>query len=270
LPWAQVNSWNYWRHPWLLGDELKPVFTAYARLRYRLLPYLYSVAWDAHTTGMPMMRAMPLEFPEDRQTFSLIRQYMLGPALLVGAFTKCLYLPEGEWFDFWTGQKATGPKTFEPSVPSDRGGPLFVRAGSMIPTGGDMDYVGQKPDDELTVHVYAGADGRFVLYEDDGQTFEFERGAFRTTEIRQTNGGGRLSVEVAAAVGSFPGAPARRKVQFQVFGVPRPSRVHLDGVPVQTGAEGPSVAWCWDEATQSLTVRAGERDVNAKTTLSVE
>ncbi len=269
LPWSQLNSWNYWRHPWLQGDELKAVFRDYARLRYRLLPYLYSCAWDAHMTGIPLLRAMPLEFPNDRETYQLLRQYMLGPALLVGAFTHRFYLPESDWFDYWTGQRVSGPKWFEPKIPSNRGGPLFVRAGSIIPIGSNMDYVGQRPDDELTIQVYPGASGRFVLYEDDGSTYDYERGDFRTTEICQRTIEGQVHVEVAEAVGTFQGAPQRRKLQFLIYGLQKPSRVELDGAELGMEKEGQKEFWRWDEAALTVTVCLGKRETKEKMALAI-
>ena len=259
-PWSQLLSWSMWRHPWLLGDELKPVFLDYVNLRYRLLPYLYSVAWEAHTTGTPMMRAMPIDFAADAESHGLMRQYMFGPAFLVGAFTDRIYLPEGEWLDYWTGQLQAGPKWVEPDVPADRGGPLFVRAGAIVPMGRLMDYVGQKPDDELTLHIYPGDSGQFTLYEDDGTTYAFENGAFRTTEIRQGSTSSQLRVEVAAAAGTFEGTVVDRELRFVLHGLHQPQRVALDDQ---------ETTWEWDEATSTAHVPAGTRPVTRGTVLTV-
>jgi alpha-glucosidase (family GH31 glycosyl hydrolase) len=100
LPWAQLNSWNYWRHPWLQGERLQAIFTDYARLRYRMLPYIYSLAREARETGLPMMRAMPLHWPDASDAYDCLRQYMFGPSLLVSAFTDEVWLPEGIWHNF--------------------------------------------------------------------------------------------------------------------------------------------------------------------------
>jgi len=259
-PWSQVLSWSMWRHPWLLGDELKPVFLDYVRLRYRLLPYLYSIAWEAHTTGMPMLRAMPIDYLADPKSHGLMRQYMFGPAFLVAAFTDRVYLPEGEWFDYWTDQLHAGPKWVEPEVPADRGGPLFVRAGSIVPMGRLMDYVGQKPDDELTLHVYPNDSAGFTLYEDDGTTYAFEQGACRTTEIRQDRAEGQLRITVAAASGTFNGALAERTLAFVVHGIAKPQRVTLNDAEID---------WDWDEDTASLQVAAGQRAADAEVLLTV-
>ncbi|MCD6361917.1 MAG: glycoside hydrolase family 31 protein [Armatimonadetes bacterium] len=287
LPWAQLNSWNYWRHPWLQGEQLQAVFTDYARLRYRLLPYIYSTAWLAHTTGVPMMRSMPLHWPDEAAAYDSLRQYLLGPALLVASFTDEIWLPPGDWHNFWTGERLRGGRRARPEVPEDRGGPLLAAAGAIVPMGPDMDYVGQRPEDELTVHVWAGPESSFTLYEDDGLTYEFERGAYRTTVISQRPTTGGLQVNVAAPEGDFTGAPlwgdsaaarrgnlaaatppgspfgpaGERDLTIVVHGLDEVTSVTLDGTPVPRGATGPRPNWsAADDGT--VTVRLGRRDLS--------
>ena len=268
MPWAQVNSWNYFRHPWLLGDELFPVFYSYAKLRYRLLPYLYSCAHQAHQTGLPIMRAMPLAYPDDRETFELLSQYMLGPDLLVGVFTDRLYLPEGDWYDFWSNEVISGGRWIDPEAPEDRGGPLFVRAGAIIPGGPDIDYVGQRPDDELTFHVYPGPASRFDLYEDDGLTHEFEQGACRITRLSQETAGGVTSVVVDAAEGTFAGAVTARRLSFLIPLLAPPSAVALNGESVPEDADK-GAFWAWDDELLTLYVDLGWVDVTERVELSI-
>jgi len=269
LPWAQVNSWNYWRHPWYLGGQLKAVFARYARLRYRLLPYLYSCAWLAHTTGMPMLRAMPLEFPDDPETHGLVRQYMLGPSLLVGAFTQKVYLPAGVWYDFWTGQRLGSDGWVSPEVGSECGGPLLVPAGAVVPMGPVVDYVGQRADDEVEVHVYAGAPGALTLYEDDGETFAHEGGACRTTPIAHEPTADGVSVVVGAAQGTFAGAPPRRAVRVAVHGVAEPRRAELNGVAVAAAEADGAPSWRWDATSSTVTVCLGDVPVDRAIELNV-
>lgn len=259
LGWAQLNSWNYWRHPWLQGEFLTGVFRAYAELRYRLIPYLYSCAWEAHTTGLPLLRAMPLEYPEDRETHHLLHQYLLGPALLVGAFTRRVYLPAGEWTNVWTGERHAGPGWCEPTVPADRGGPLLAKAGAIVPMGPRMQYVGQVPDDELTIHVWPGPAGEFVLYEDDGSSFGYEAGEGRTTRLRQEAADGLMRLTMEPAEGSFAGAIERRQVTVVA---------HLAGPPNSGSSHGVPVAGEWDGRQGVWTVALGERP--ASEPLSIE
>ncbi|MDF2714185.1 MAG: xylS, partial [Paenibacillus sp.] len=109
MPWSQNNSGRHFRHPCFLEEKQRGLFRMYARLRYRLLPYLYSAAHTAALTGMPIARAMPLSFPDDEQCRTLCDQYMLGDHLLVGVFTDRVYLPKGRWIDYWTGERYEGP-----------------------------------------------------------------------------------------------------------------------------------------------------------------
>ncbi|NQT52112.1 glycoside hydrolase family 31 protein [bacterium] len=263
LPWAQVNSWNYWRHPWYLGEELEAVFADYAALRYCLLPYLYAAAWEASQTGIPMLRAMPLEFPDDPECHGLLRQYMLGADLLVGAFTRRVYLPKGEWYDFWTEELHEGPGWVEPAIPENRGGPLFVRAGSVLSMSPVTDYVGQHPDDAYQIHAFAGAEGQGTIYEDDGLTFAHKEGQWRTTDLRLSADGATVRVEVAAATGTLPDAPEHRSLEFVLHGVGEPAEVTLNGWAVDDEAVE------WDDETERLLIDAGERPAGEATQLVV-
>jgi len=109
--WAQENNWDYWYQPWLLKEEHTAAFRQYDQLRYRLLPYLYSAAAEAALTGYPVMRAMPMVYPDDPAWDARLSQYMLGEFLLVSAFSKDVRLPAGDWIDFWSGKRTTGPAT---------------------------------------------------------------------------------------------------------------------------------------------------------------
>ena len=121
-----------------------------------------------------------------------------------------------------------------------------------------MDYVGQRPEDELTIHVYAGAPGQFTLYEDDGQTFDYEEGASRITQMSQEIIDGRLCVRLSEPIGTFPGAVERRRTWFVVHGQANPSRVELNGLEVSVERAAGRAFWRWDEAASTLTVCAGE------------
>jgi len=258
-PWAQVNSWNYWRHPWLLGDELKPVFMDYARLRYRLLPYLYSAGHEAYRTGMPILRAMPLDFPDDERSYTLTTQYMLGPGLLVGAFREEIHLPAGQWLDYWTGERHVGPKDFAPEVPPNRGGPLFVRAGALIPLAPVMDYVGQKPWDPIVWEVYPGGNSTFALYEDDGTTYAYEDGEVAVTELACSESEGRIALDLRPRQGAYRGMLRDRSFLLTIHCV-QPAEVVLNAKLLperETEGElhGAVCGWAYDESCEVLWVK---------------
>lgn len=232
--WSQVNSWAYWRHPWLLGEKLKPIFVSYAVLRYRLLPYLYSMAHGAACSGWPIMRPMELVHPDDANCRDLINQYYLGDDLLVGCFTDRIYLPAGNWYDWWTGRHVSGGEYRLLAVPEDRGGPLYVRGGAVIPCAPPMDWIGQKKDGVLILEVFPGGDGKTVVYEDDGESLEWRRGDLSTTSIVHSSG----RLEIGPRMGSFSGSPPERTIVIRFHWAQKPI-LRIDGeVAVPSIADG--------------------------------
>ncbi|MCD6322293.1 MAG: DUF5110 domain-containing protein, partial [Clostridiales bacterium] len=174
--WSQVCSWAYWRHPWLLGKELEEIFRYYAKLRYSLIPYIYSTAYQAYLSGMPIMRPLPFLYPDDPKSDEYIMEYMFGDSLLITCYTEDLYLPEGKWIDWFTGDVFTGPYTGDYSPPKNRGGAIFVKAGAIIPTQEALDYIGQKPIDSLTLEIFPEGDSSCIIYDDDGISMDYQSG----------------------------------------------------------------------------------------------
>jgi len=159
------------RAPWTFGDGAVENFRKYAKLRYRLLPYIYSHAHKATKTVLPMMRAMVLEFQDDPATFDMEDQYMFGQEFLVAPVChpvnkRTVYLPKGTWFDYWTGKEYEGPTTLYIEPPIEVL-PLYVRADSIIPMGPDMRYVDEKPFNPITLDIWLRSEAEFTLYDDD-------------------------------------------------------------------------------------------------------
>lgn len=273
-PWSQVNSWAYWRHPWLLGKNLLATFKMYARLRYRLLPYMYSAAHTAARTGMPIIRAMPLVFPDDPRSDDLLNQYMLGDSLLVAAFTDHVYLPEGEWIDYWSGERHIGPKDMTCRIPSHAGGPLFVRAGAVIPIWPDMDYVGEKAVERLGLHIYSRGTSEFTLFEDDGTTFRYESGEVVETSIRCAEERDRFVVTIGARTGRCDGMIDKRGYDVCLFMETKPSQISVDGVPLpesgdregnaERSAGSAGAGWTFDRERQTVRFQAEEDERKAR------
>jgi alpha-glucosidase (family GH31 glycosyl hydrolase) len=259
LPWAQLNSWNYFRHPWCLGDRIEEFFRQYVQFRYRLIPYLYSIAWEAHRTGMPLMRPMPLMWPHDEDAQQCLHQYMLGPSLLVGCFTDEVWVPEGQWYNVWTEEPIEGGGWRTPEVPDMRGGPLLAPAGAVIPMGPVIDFVGQAADAALDIHVYAGAAGEIALYEDDGRTFDFEDGAFRTQRFTTEPVADGAGVHCDAAEGDFAGAVEERDCTLVMHGLPDATEVVVNGVPLQRAGYGPRPRWHIED--RQVIVSLGRRNI---------
>ena len=169
LPWVQVNSWYALFHPFYFPEDRKNTYRDYVQLRYSLMPYIYSAALEGAQTGMPIVRSMPLMFPEDRKCDDMVYQYMFGENLLLSIFSNSIYLPKGNWIDYWTGEKIAGGKEIEHAYPANRAGLLFVREGAIIPFQKEMQYIGQKPLDTLIVKVFPKeATTYYTMYEDDG------------------------------------------------------------------------------------------------------
>ena len=230
--WCQINSWYQYNEPWFQGEKLTAIFTSYARLRYRLMPYIYSMARLANKTGFPVMRAMSLVFPDDPGSDALILQYMLGDAFLTASFTDNIHLPAGNWFDYWTGKQMEGPTTLPVTYPEGKGGSLFVRAGAIIPMGPEISYWGHKKMDTLLIDIFPGnREEPFVLYEDDGDTEAYLEGRTASTEFDQKLEGAKLTLSVSPREGSYDGMPEQRKYQFEIH-CQRPAGVHVNGKPL--------------------------------------
>ena len=168
----------------LHNAAVEPICRKFLETRYRLLPYLYSTAYETHTTGLPIIRSLGLEFPQDDKSWETVDAFLFGPNLLVapiyesGATKRTLNLPAGKWWDFWTAQPIEGGRTITLEAALDSM-PLLARAGAIVPTGPVKQYTEQPSDEPVTLTIYPGTDGAFTFYEDDGLTFAYERGDFQ-------------------------------------------------------------------------------------------
>jgi alpha-D-xyloside xylohydrolase len=178
-----------------------------------------------------------MDFPRDRTARESTTEYMFGPAFLVAPITqyqqrsRSVYLPgAAAWYDFWTGRPAASGNLTAPA-PYDRI-PVFVRAGSIVPYGPQIQYIGQKPSDPITLCVYAGADGQFTLYEDQGATFDYENGAFSQIPIRWSDKSGTLTI--GARAGSFSGMLSNRTFQVVLVSKAHPEGYSLAPTPLRT------------------------------------
>jgi alpha-D-xyloside xylohydrolase len=193
---------------WSYGLDAQKILTAYDKLRYRLMPYIYSVAWRTTSEGYTVMRPLVMDFREDIRAQNIGDQFLFGPAILVnpvtepGATTRHLYLPSTKWYDFWSGTSQDGGRFFDAPTTIDRL-PLYVRSGSILPLGPDVEYAAEKPADVIELRIYPGANGSFALYEDENDTYNYEHGAYAT--IRFTWDDASHSLTIGDRSGSFPG-----------------------------------------------------------------
>jgi alpha-glucosidase/alpha-D-xyloside xylohydrolase len=224
------RDWRYRHLPWgfsnIEGPDHDPsiegICKKYLDLRYQLMPYTYTVVYEAHETGMPIMRPLWLHYPQDATAVARGDEYLWGRDLLVapvvkkGAVERTLYLPAGRWFDYWdeTGAAIEGGR--EITRPVDLATmPLYVRAGAIVPHGPQENYTEEKPNDPLTIRVYPGADGRFTLIEDDGLTF-----SSRPMRLTFVWNDARRTLSVGSAPNSTPRDPMPRQLVIEVVGTP--------------------------------------------------
>ncbi|HKS05820.1 MAG TPA: TIM-barrel domain-containing protein [Gemmatimonadaceae bacterium] len=198
----------------LNNPAIEPVVKTYAELRYQLMPYTYTLAWEARATGMPLTRAMWIHYPNDRSARGLGSQYMWGKDLLVapvfvkGASSRAVYLPEGTWYDWWTNASEAGGRTVTRSVDLATM-PIYVRAGAIIPFDPVRQYTSEPVSEPTTIKVYRGANGEFTLYDDDGisQDYLEKRGTW--TRMTWNDARHELTLQPGAPSG-FTNIPARR------------------------------------------------------------
>jgi len=246
LPWGwntgdpgpvEINNYNGAAIPdpsQLHNAQVEPICRKYLELRYRLLPYLYSSVRECSTTGMPVMRALWLHYPDDARAAACGDQYLFGKNLLVapvvekGATTRQVYLPRGSWYDFWTGEPIQGGREISRDVSLDIM-PLYVRAGSILPLGPIKQYTTERVDQPLSVSIYPGTDGSFLLYEDDGTSFNYRKGEWMGIQMAWNDSQRCLALGLAAGSRMLP--PVRRNIEIKL----RQSikTVMFDGNPIK-------------------------------------
>jgi len=212
---------GYDQEPWRFGKYYEDIIRRYLKLRYQLLPFLYTTLEEAHQTGTPLFRPLVLNYQDDPNTYNLDDEFMIGNDLLVAAVVKpdvtrrLVYLPKGTWYDFWTNKKYEGGTMFTADAPLETV-PMFVRAGAIIPMGPEMNYTGEKPQDPITFNIYPDDQGSasMTLYEDDGTSPAYKQAGFRRTTVTVKRVGLGYVVTAGAPQGSYN--PGTRKFSFVV------------------------------------------------------
>lgn len=240
--------------PWLFGTEAERISKKSIELKYRLFPYIYSYAGESHETGMPLMRAMVLEFPKDINGYTADEQFMFGKELLIapvvkkGARTKKIYLPEGNWIDFNNpGIQFEGGQVIDYSAPLELI-PMLVKKGSIIPMMPVMQYIHEKPDYPMTLLVYPpdiGQTARFRLYEDDGETTAYLNKQYSATAISCSVRSDATEVLVKAAVNNGYTPVGKRSWEI---------KIQLDAKPKQVLVNKKKLRFSWDAATRVCTI----------------
>ncbi len=267
VPVYRVHGvFNEEREPWNYGSNAERIARRYIEMRYRLLPYIYSYAWENHRTGVPIVRPLIFDYPEDTRVTNLTSEWLFGDDLLVhpvvraNARTASIYLPAGKWIDFHSGDIYTGPNTITVPVTLEDI-PVFVISGAVIPMAPIAQYVGDpaSPQDVLYLECYPKGASEFVLYEDDGITYDYENGNYSTTNIGFEDDGPVLRLAISGHNGPF--VPVERDYQaaFHLLEEkPGQVRVNLSVIretTVDSLSNGLRDVWAYDAQNKSCLVR---------------
>jgi alpha-glucosidase (family GH31 glycosyl hydrolase) len=241
------------RFPWSHGPEVEANFRKYTELRYRLLPYFTTLGWEAHRCGLPILRPLALEFQEDDRLAGVENQALLGDGLMIcpvveaGVRQRRIRLPQGVWHDFWTEETWLGPGEIDYPAPLDRL-PMLARGGTILPMGPVLQHI---PDDhrfdELQFHIWPPYPASGSLYEDDGASLEYLRGARSLTQVRAEEDERQIVVKISPAEGNFAGQPVARRVELIL---------HRSAAPAQAQVNGQiSQDWDYDAAAGEIRLR---------------
>jgi len=233
LPMFRSHGTDTPREVWQFGEPgsmFYDTLVKFINLRYRILPYIYSLSWKITTDDYTLMRVLPFDFQDDKNTYNISNQYMFGPAFMVCPVTEPMYyesnskellnieksrevyLPKGcNWYNFWTGEQLQGGKTIIADAPIDIM-PLYIRSGSIIPMGSFAQNSGESKDSEVELRIYPGSDATFLLYGDEGDTYNYEKGCYSIIEISWIDSEKKLII--GNRTGSFENMP--KKITFKV------------------------------------------------------
>jgi alpha-glucosidase len=221
------------QEPWVFGEPYESVCRKMVKLRQRLLPYLYTLFEECHRTGAPILRPLLFEYPEDETTYTADDEFLLGDALLVAPITRPgvehrhVYLPEGTWFHYWSGERFDGPVHFLAHAPLGKPA-LYVKANSVTPMGPEASHTDERPTDPLTLLVYpTPGTGESVFYEDAGNGFGYTEGEYARRMVSCESSDERITIRIGEREGSF--VPEREEVRLKLRGVTAAQRVLVDG-----------------------------------------
>ncbi|GGF22678.1 glycoside hydrolase family 31 protein [Echinicola rosea] len=260
-PVAHVFGMDHpgYKEPWNYGDKAEEIFTQYDKLRYRLIPYIYTTAFQQYQTGKPIMRALVLEHQNDYNTYTVDDQYYFGeqmivcPVLTKEAQTRTVYLPEGTWYDYWDGTKYKGKQYYNIVTPLEEL-PIFVKEGAIIPMQDEVAYDNKEAYGTITLDIFPGASSRYRLFEDDGVSEKYMDGHYAETLFQATSDEDGLEVRVGKSEGDYH--PGTRSYVLKIHTDVEPKAVNLNGNDLtQLGAaavkEG-NAGWAYDAEANVL------------------
>ena len=246
-PFSIIDSWAYYREPWLYSEAILDMTRLYSRLKSSLFPYLYSTFWQSHTKGIPMLRPMILAFQQDKKTTGMDKQFMLGDSLLVGtAFedsikfsdvtlntgtdinNSSVYLPEGQWIDYWTGKfiDSTGEWIIS-TWPEHVGGPLYAKAGAIIPMTSAGDSISLNKQELLILDIYPHKKSSTIIYEDDGESFNYEKMQYSLTNVTCEETEHDVRICLGKAIGDYEGKLEQKAYLLKIHICNIPEKVEM-------------------------------------------
>jgi len=249
--------------PYQFGPAVEQSTRHYLQLRYRLLPYIYSYAWEASQRGLPLVRPLVLEFPNDPGSvaapgdeYLFGRELLVAPVLFEGQTNRTVYFPPGRWIDWDEGYDYTGGREWVVAAPPNRI-PVAVRAGAIIPLAPDMKNTGEKPWDPLTLEIFPSGRSSFALYRDDGATFAYRRGEYTLTQFNAEESADAVRLTIAESNRHF--APATYRARFHLDRTP--SAVRAGDTPAERSAtdDVKPGQWNWEAEARVLTVALDAR-----------
>ncbi len=231
-PIFRIHGFQSRTEPWNYSREVQDDMLKMLHVRYRLLPYIYSEAWQITRNGSTLMRPLVMDFRGDASALMQEYEFMFGKAILVAPITEPnvneweVYVPKSVgWYNFWTGERFDGGQSIHSKAPADEI-PLFIKTGSIIPVGPSVQYATEKKWDDLEIRVYSGADGKFALYEDENDNYDYEKGAYSTITFSWDDA--KKTLTIGERTGSFPGMLSERT--FNIVWVSRDKGVGMNRV----------------------------------------
>ena len=263
-PMATLFGMDHPRYhePWTYGQEAMDIFRKYDNLRYRLIPYIYSASYDLYKTARPMMTPLVMDYPQDENTYDICDQYMYGQSMMVcpvvtkNALSRPVYFPGGDWIDYWTGEVISG-RQYKSFLSPMEIMPIFIKAGAIIPMQEEMQYLGEKKRDLMTLDVYPAGKTSYTLYEDDGRSMDYEKGICSFTAFDSELTDGSWTMTLGKSSGKYK--PEKRNYVLKAFLKTKPATVSENGTPLKALDSQEAVlgepGWFYDDAASRLWVR---------------
>ncbi|HJU08542.1 MAG TPA: TIM-barrel domain-containing protein [Rhodanobacteraceae bacterium] len=251
------------RMPWTYGSRGMALAKKYFTLREQLIPYLYTYAWIAHRQSLPLLRPLYLHDPDSEESYKHPHEYFFGDEMLVAPVLDAsgqntIWLPPGQWIGFFDGKRHEGSRSFAARYATDQI-PVFVRDGAMVPEQPAMGWSDQRPLDRLVINVYGSGNGFFTLYEDDGESLDYETHHALTPISNTANRDGSHRIVIGPARRTFDGQVQRRSYDLQLRGIDKPASISLDGKRID--------GWSWNAGSATASVSIPARDIRQAVTI---